>query len=217
MQAARGTKLPHTPDRGRLRQLTPAILTLRAGTLLHRVYRRGGAYRSAWNTLRDFGPTNARFDHHRRGPAGAPERQDRAVGYYAGDIPTALAEMFQAGRFIDRYRDQPWLASFRLVRDVRLLDLSGTFALQAGASMKLVSGPRGWSRNWSRAFYECYPDIEGVYYPSSLTNTPAMALYERVMSLPPFPAAPSLHRALADALLIDAMREAATKIGYGLT
>ena len=246
MQAIRSVKLPPTPDRSRLAQLAPTILTLRAGTLLHRVYRRGGAYRSAWNTLRHFGPTDARFDHHRPSPAGAPERQERAIGYYAGDIPTALAEMFQAGRFIDRHRDQPWLASFELVRDVRLLDLGaravgrrgrvgrwgwaasgavgdgcgalgGTFALRAGASMKLLSGPRSWSQNWSRAFYECYPDIEGVYYPSSLTNAPAMALYERVLSSVPFPDSPSLHRALADALLIDAMREAAAKIGYGLT
>ncbi|MYE80438.1 MAG: hypothetical protein F4X36_01050 [Gammaproteobacteria bacterium] len=97
---------------------------------------------------------------------GAPRRQDRAIGYYALDIPTALAETFQSGR--------------------------------------LVSGPRSWSQNWSRAFYECYAEVEGLYSPSSLTNLPAIAIYERVLSSSPFPAAPLLHRALADPLLIDA-------------
>ncbi len=43
-----------------------------------------------------------------------------------------------------------------------------------------------------------------------------MAIYERVLSSSPFPDAPSLHRALADALLIDALREAAASIGYDL-
>ena len=97
----------------------------------------------------------------------SPQRQDRAIGYYARDIPTALAETFQSGRLVDRRRDQPWLASFPLARDLQLLDLTGTFAVQAGGSMKLVSGPRNWSQNGSRAFYECYPEVEGIYYPSS--------------------------------------------------
>ena len=216
MKTVRQAKLPRTPDLDRLRQLAPAVLALRRGTLIHRIYRRGGPYRSTWDTLRDFGPTDARFDHHHADPTDVPQRQERAIGYYAGDIPTALAEAFQSGRLVDRHRDQPWLASLVVARDVRLLDLTGTFALQAGASMKLVSGPWSWSQNWSRAFYECYPDIEGIYYPSSLTNAPAMAIYERVLSSSPFPDAPSLHRALADALLIDALREAAASIGYDL-
>lgn len=216
MKATRRAKFPRTPDLKVLRQIAPAVTTLGNGTLLHRIYRRGGTFRSSWDTLRDFGPTDARFDHHRGDATGAPQRQERAIGYYAVDIPTALAEAFQSSRLVDRGRNQPWLASFELQRDVSLLDLTGTFALQAGASMKLVSGPRSWTQNWSRAFYECYPHIEGVYYPSSLTNAAAVAIYERVLSSSPFPAAPSLHRALADPLLVDALREAAARIGYDL-
>lgn len=45
---------------------------------------------------------------------------------------------------------------------------------------------------------------------------PLSAGYERVLSSSPFPAAPSLHRALADPLLIDTLREAAAIIGYDL-
>lgn len=216
MTSAGRAKLPRAPDRQRLRRLAPAVASIRAGTLVHRIYRRGGVYRSSWSMLRDFGPTDARFDHHLVDESGAPQRQDRAIGYYAGDIPTALAETFQSGRLVDRHRDQPWLASCQLVRDLHVLDLTGTFAVQAGGSMKLVSGPRSWSQNWSRAFYECYSEVEGIYYPSSLTNLPALAVYERVLSSSPFPAAPVLHRALADPLLIDALREATAMIGYDL-
>ena len=80
--------------------------------------------------------------------------------------------------------------------------------------MKLVSGPKTCAQNWSRAFYACYGGIEGLYYPSSLTNRPAMALYERVSQAPPFPLTPLLHRALSDALLIDPIRGPCRDIGY---
>ena len=82
--------------------------------------------------------------------------------------------------------------------------------------MKLVSGgPRTFAQNWSRAFYECYGSIEGIHYPSSLTNRPVMALNERVLEAPPFPETPLLHRALNDALLIDPIRGACRDVGYG--
>ena len=82
--------------------------------------------------------------------------------------------------------------------------------------MKLVSGPKTYAQNWSRDFYGCYDGIEGLYYPSSLTNRPAMALYERVLHSPPFPGTPRLHRALSDALLIDPIRGACQDIGYDI-
>ena len=81
--------------------------------------------------------------------------------------------------------------------------------------MKLVSGPKRYAQNWSRAFHACYGDIEGIHYPSSLTNRPVAALYERVLSASPFPETPVLHRALSDALLIDPIRGACKDIGYG--
>ena len=115
---------------------------------------------------------------------------------------------------VDRQRHQPWLVSFAFTREVRLLDLTGTFCVQAGGSMKLISGPRTYAQNWSRAFYVCYGNIEGIYYPSSLTNRPVMALNERVSQSPPSPSTPLLHRALGDALLVDPIRGACRDIGY---
>ena len=60
--------------------------------------------------------------------------------------------------------------------------------------MKLVSGPATYSQNWSHALYERYRSIHGLYYPSSLTNRPVIALYERALSVNPFPDTPALHR-----------------------
>ena len=211
---SRGAKLPRLPDRQLLRQLTPPIVTVSAGMIVHRIYRRGGPYASTWKSLRHFGPADARFDHHKRDESGQPFDQERGIIYLAHDFPTALAEVFQVGRLVDRQRYQPWLVSFDIARDLRLLDLTGTFCVRAGGSMKLVSGPRIYAQNWSRAFYACYGSIEGIYFPSSLTNRPVLALYERVLESPPFSATPLVHRALSDALLIDPLRGACQDIGY---
>jgi hypothetical protein len=101
-----------------------------------------------------------------------------------------------------------------LASDLTLLNLTTMFCVQAGGSMKLVSGPTLYVQNWSRGFYECYEGIQGLYYPSSLTNRPIMALYERVDTKTLFPPTPSFHRALSDVLLIEPLRNVCKEIGY---
>ena len=125
-----------------------------------------------------------------------------------------LVTLVEAPRPVLRIHGRPWLVTIALAADVSLLNLTDTFCVQAGASMKLVSGPTVYSQNWSRGFYECYDDIQGLYYPSSLTNRPAIALYERALVANPFPTVPLFHRALNDALLIDPLRNACAEIGY---
>lgn len=100
--------------------------------------------------------------------------------------------------------------------DVSLLNLTDTFCVQAGGSMKLVSGPKSYAQNWSRAFYDCYEEIHGLYCPSSLTNRPVMALYERALDAAPFPDSPRAHRGLDDVLLLETIRNAGKEIGYSL-
>ena len=153
---SRGAKLPRSPDRQLLRRLTPPVFIVPAGTTIHRIYFRGGPYASTWKSLRYFGPADARFDHHKRDESGQPFDQEGGIIYLARDIPTALAELFQVGRLVDRHRHQPWLVSFAIACDICLLDLTGVFCLQAGGSMKLISGPKIYAQNWSRAFYACY-------------------------------------------------------------
>ena len=209
-------KLPNRPDPARLRGRAPRLISLRSGSLLHRVYRRGGRYPTPWNAFRFFGPTAARFDHHLPDAKGYACEQERGVFYAATDIVTALAETFQHRRTVNRRTDRPWLVSFRLSRELTLLDLTGTFPVSVGGSLKLVTGPALYAQNWSRGFYGAYPQIEGLYYPGSLTNRPVVALYERALRLDPFPATPEIHRALDDPLLLEPIRNACRTLGYDL-
>lgn len=209
-------KLPNRPDPARLRDREPHLISLPAGSTLHRVYRRGGPYPTLWNAFRFFGPTSARFDHHLPDGSGEPREQERGVLYAAADIVTALAEAFQQRRTVNRRADRPWLVSFALSRELTLLDLTGTFPVSVGGSMKLVTGPALYAQNWSGGFHHAYPTIEGLYYPGSLTNRPVVALYERALDLGPFPATPTVHRALDDPLLIEPLRNACRTLGYDL-
>ena len=207
-------KLPNRPDSDRLRAREPSLISIPAGSVVHRVYRRGGAYPTLWNAFRFFGPTSARFDHQLPDEGGGPSEQKRGVLYAATDIVTALAEAFQQGRTVNRLANGPWLVSFALASELMLLDLTGTFSASVGASMKLVSGPTLYSQNWSRGFYDCYPGIHGLYYFGSLTNRPVIALYERALDAGVFPTTTSAHRSLDDPLLIEPLRNACRTIGY---
>ena len=207
-------KLPRVPDAARLRDVAPSVETL-SGVRLHRIYERGGRYPTLWNAFRQVGPVS-RFDHHVRRGDERPTYQDRGILYAAADMPTAFAEYFQRNRRINRALHQPWLVSFALSGELRLLNLTDTFCVRIGASAKLVSGPFLHAQNWSRGFYEAYPEIQGLYYRSSLTNRPTVALYERANRLGVFPSNPLLHRALADPTLHNALLAVGEEIGYGL-
>ena len=207
-------KLPRTPDLARLRNTPPSLRTV-GGSRLHRIYERGGDHPTLWNSFRHVGPLS-RFDHHNRLDADSQTAQPRGMLYAAADIPTVIAEFFQATRQINRTRRQPWLVSFELATEVRLLDLTDAFCVRVGASAKLVSGPFVYAQNWSRGFYEAYEDAHGLYYRSSLTNRPAVALYERANQPDLFPTNPVFHRALADPTLHKVLALVGEEVGYGL-
>ncbi|MDB4941602.1 MAG: hypothetical protein JWP97_1136 [Labilithrix sp.] len=185
--------------------------TLAAGTLLWRIYTRGGRHPSGFGELRTFGPTEARFDHHE-----PPARvQERGILYAADDPTTCLAECFQVTRVIDRHSGDPWLVGFELTRALTVLDATGAWPTRAGASMALSTGPRARARRWSQEIYAAYPEIQGIWYGSSMhANRPSVALYERAKKA--VPRAPTFHRALADASLRGRIDAAATRLGYRL-
>ena len=210
-------KLPRSPDFDRLQSLVPHIRVIEAGTKWHRIYRRSGPYPTHWNALRYYGPTTARFDHHLHNAEGRSHVQERGISYVAADAPTAIAEVFQVTRRLERAHGNPWLVQFTLASPLALLDLTDAFLVQVGGSMKLVSGARTDARRWSQGFYQAYQDIDGLYYPSSMTNRPIIAVYERALSKKAFPDSPDLHRALADPLMADPLHEACVDIGYAFT
>jgi hypothetical protein len=185
---------------------------LSAGSLIWRIYYRGGPFPGDWFAFRAFGPVpTARFDHHLP-PA---HQQDRAILYAAVDGLTCLAEVFQRQRVIDRRGGRPWLVAFVLRRETTLLRLDGLWPTAAGASMALCSGPRPRAQRWSRAIYDAYPAIEGLWYPSSMAgNAPAIALYERAKDA--LPSQPRFHRPLDDPALLTPLRRVARRLHYAL-
>jgi hypothetical protein len=209
------SKLPEPPPVAALRRIPPDVETLPAGTMLWRIYFRGGDYPGTWDQMRHYGPRgSARFDHH----LDPPKVQDRGILYAAtGDdaIATCVAEVFQDTRLVDTRRDEPWLAAFTMMEDVSLLDLTGKWPTRAKASANINSGPRPRCRRWSREIYAAYPDLGGLYYASSMNgNEPAVVLYERASST--LPRSPVLNRPLSDAPLLIPLERIAAELGYDL-
>ena len=210
-------KFPRAKSAAAIQNTPPEVRTLPKGAVLARVYFSGSARPTRWNEFRQYGPTNARLDHHLLDKRGEPWVQERSVLYCAGNAVTCLAEVFQQTRRIDRVRDARWLAIFELQRSARLLDLTGTYPTRVGASMAINSGSRVRAREWAQRFYEAYEDLHGIYYASSMhANQPAIALNDRAEKTQTLPAHPRFNRALADDALLDVLKHAAAALGYGL-
>ncbi len=210
-------KLPRVPNVERLGATAPSVITIGPELLLFRIYKRGGDHPTLWNQFRRYGPLS-RFDHHQFNADGEPGFQQRGVLYAAGDFATSVAEFFQhRRRRIDRFDQSPWLAAFRLPGNVRLLNLTDTFCVRVGASMKLMTGPFSHTQPWSEGFYDTYTDIQGLYYQSSLTNRAAIMFYERVDKRDLFPPATQMHRPLDSPLMLKPLAIVAQEIGYRMT
>lgn len=209
-------KFPEPPSVEVLASIPPVLVELPAETLLTRLFFMGGPYPTQWNTLRYFGPTANRFDHHLPDANGAPFAQDRGVMYAAvgsAAIPTCLAEVFQMTRLIDRHASEPVLTGFRTCSELSLLDLSGPFATAIGASMAINSGPRPRARRWAQALYAAYPDVHGLFYSSSMNGgAPALVLFERAVRA--IPERPTFHRLLNDPVMESVVLQTGHSIGY---
>lgn len=219
-------KLGLPPAVDRLRAIAPTIREVAPGTTLVRLYFRGGEYPTTWNTFRTSGPHAGRFDHHLpealavRGvdacPGTAPPGP-RGILYAALDGLTCLAEVYQETRQIDREHKAPWMAVFATLGRLRLLDLTGRWPTRAGASGAIATGRRDYAQAWSRTIYEAYPDLDGLYYRSSMDPEGyCLALYERAAAHAVLPPRPLFHRGLADACWRPILTAAAAKIGYRL-
>jgi hypothetical protein len=209
-------KFPEPPGVERLKNLTSVTKTLSAGFRVYRIFRASGAHPVYWNTFRYFGPTSARFDHHFTDPKGNPQVDKRGIMYgVVGDeaVPTCLAEVYQNARTIDRKLGSPVLCAFTLTERLFLLDLTGPFATQIGASMAINTGTRKRARRWAQQLYDAFPNVHGIYYPSSMYgNNPAIALFEGAAHA--LPASAVIHRQLDDPELISVIRGTAWDIRY---
>jgi hypothetical protein len=209
------SKFPEPPGVSALRKIEPQTIALTADTPLARIYFAAGPHPSRWNQFRSFGPTAARWDHHLPDARDAPTEQSRAVLYCAPDVDTCAAEVFQSTRRIDRTRDAPGLVVFALREAVTLLELRGVFATTIGASTAIHSGPRSRARAWARELYDAYPEVQGLYYGSSMNgHAPAIVLNDRAQRA--LPEEPQFHRALNDDMLVEILQRIALRLSYGL-
>ena len=205
-------KFPEPPGVDELRELHADVLVLPTETWIWRIYFRVPPGRGGWNVFRGFGPVGkSRFDHQ----VPPPRVQERKLLYAAAEPLTCIAEVFQADRIIDANKGDPWLVGIAVERDLQMLDLTGRWPTAAGASMTLNSGARERAQEWSRVIYEAYPQIDGLWYGSSMNaNLPSIALYERAENA--MPESPIFHRPLSDPVLASTLGSAARRFGYDL-
>ncbi|BDU76507.1 RES family NAD+ phosphorylase [Mesoterricola sediminis] len=207
-------KFPEPPTPGELALLGPDVQILPAGSTVWRIYFLGGSHPTSWGQFRAWGPTESRFDHHIP-PASLQAREILYGAVGPRGAITALADVFQETRIVDRSFNNPCLASFETIRDLRLLDLTGTWPTKAGASAAIASGPKARARRWSQAIFAAFPSLDGLLYGSSMhANAPCVALYERAAVA--MPASPSTNRMLADPILLTALRNACADLNFFL-
>lgn len=207
-------KFPEPPSAEELAAIGSEIRAVAAGTTIWRLYFQAGNHPTTWDQFRAWGPTAARFDHQLPPPSlQARQILYGAVGAKAG--VTTIAEVFQATRVVERFRRAPAWVAFDVTRELRLLDLTGTWPTRAGASMVIASGLRARARRWSQAIYDAFPDIDGLVYSASMyANKPCVALYERALTA--MPARPVFHRQLSDPVVLTLLKNTCAEVGYAL-
>ena len=187
-------RLPPPPDAATLRALLRPdedVHLVPAGTRLVRVFTAGGGHPQRWNGFRRFGPLpHGRFDPQ---PPDGPGPSAVGVLYFSLSARTSIAEVFQTTSMVDRRTREPHLVVVRPVRGLRLLDLGGLWPTRAGASQAISSGPKHRTQAWARAIRQAHPELDGVWFRSSMdSGRPALCLWDPPAGPPALPARPDL-------------------------
>jgi hypothetical protein len=200
-------KAPRTPPE----QITraPHDIADYTGTLW-RIHRTEGEHVLPWNKLRTYGPLpSMRWDPH---PGPQSTSAVEGVLYSAADIATSLAEVYQTTRVIDTHAGAATLTAWQPQRRLRLLDLSGTWLLRNTASAALLAAPRSICRQWARGIYTTWPELDGLYVPSTMTGRANIVLWNAAADS--IPTMPSFSRPLSHPLVWSIAQAAAAEIGY---
>lgn len=178
------SRLPQPPAPAELKALLRPredIVAVHSGTRLVRVFAAGGRHQQRWNTFRRTGPLpHARFDPHPPAAGGGrAETPAHGVLYFGLSVRTSIAEVFQQTSVVDRTTRRPHLVVFPPKRTLRLLDLTGLWPTRAGASQEISTGPKDVTQAWARAIRAAYPDLDGLWYRSSMdSGDPAVCLWD---------------------------------------
>lgn len=114
-------------------------------------------------SFRWTGPLHC-FDHQEPAGDGTDQQAGRLGILYCGfSLSCCLVECFGDTGLIEAEGRQ--VALFETTRLIKLLDLQGNGAMRAG-TVVAISGAadRQLSQKWSRYFYNCYHDIDGLIY-----------------------------------------------------
>lgn len=208
-------KLPRPPEPAQLATRAPldgALHTVGTQLTLWRIHYTLGEHVLRWNQPRTWGPARGRFDPHHLPPALDPSR---SVLYLGDQIPVVLAELFQHTRRVDLTAGGPWLTGLRLTRPMSLLDVTGLWPTRAGASQAIASGPRPQAQAWARVIADTWPDLDGIWYRSSMHGPGhCAALWQPAEDA--LPTAPLLSIPLAHPALWNALALACEQLGYRL-
>ncbi|KAA2261644.1 RES family NAD+ phosphorylase [Solihabitans fulvus] len=160
---------------------TEDVVAVHRATRLVRVFTSSGLHPQRWNTFRFTGPlAHARFDPQPQTPDGIPvPSHEHGVLYFGLSVRTSIAEVFQATSIVDRTTRRPFLVVLRPRRTLRLLDLAGLWPTRVGASQEISSGPKHLTQAWARAIRAAYPELDGLWYRSSMdSGDPAICLWD---------------------------------------
>jgi hypothetical protein len=177
-------RLPSPPAETVLREIfRPAedVVTVHPETRLTRIFSARSSHPQTWNAFREVGPLpHARFDPQQPAADGRPV-VDSGVGvlYFGLSVRTCVAEVFQSTSAVDRDTKGPHVVVLRPRRPLRLLDLTGLWPTRAGGSQEISSGPKAMTQRWARAIRAAHPDLDGVWYRSSMdSGAPAICLWD---------------------------------------
>ncbi|MGM1062040.1 RES family NAD+ phosphorylase [Saccharothrix sp. Mg75] len=171
---------------------TEDIVAVHRATRLVRVFHVKGMHPQRWNSFRYTGPLpHAAFDPQPLGEGGAPTTSsEHGVLYFSLSVRTSIAEVFQSVPVVDRRTRSPFLVVVRPRRTLRLLDLAGLWPTRVGASQEISSGPSSHTHAWARAIRTAYPELDGLWYRSSMdSGAPLICLWDppAASALPSFP------------------------------
>jgi hypothetical protein len=178
---ARLPQPPATADLKALLRVDEDIIAVHSGTHLVRVFAAAGAHRRRWNSFRYTGPLPfAEFDPQPPGSEGGPAHApEHGVLYFGLTIRTSIAELFRSTSVVDRATRRPHLVIVRPQRTIRLLDLAGLWPTRVGASQEIWIGNRQRTQAWARAIRAAYPDLDGLWYRSSMdAGEPVVCLWD---------------------------------------
>lgn len=175
-------RLPLPPSREKLREeLRPTedVVAVHPATRLVRIFTAHGNHPQRWDTFRHTGPLpHGRFDQHRPRHGEPVTDESTGVLYFGLSVRTSVAEVYQTTSTVDRRTRGPHLVVVRPSRTLRLLDLCGLWPTRVGASQEISSGPKKITQAWARAIHEAFPDLDGVWYRSSMdAGSPAVCLW----------------------------------------